>query len=128
MTKTDAKFFDGKQAVLLSATLVYLTLIYYFSSQSSLKISLQGFYGHMDKVAHMGEYFILGFLLFYNVAKWQKKWAFAIAVLVSGLYGVSDEIHQAFVPLRDSDVLDTMADLVGGLCGAFIGKVVKTVL
>ncbi|MGB5540538.1 MAG: VanZ family protein, partial [Gammaproteobacteria bacterium] len=35
-----------------------------------------------------------------------------------GLYGVLDEIHQYFVPGRQADVLDVLADVSGGLLGA----------
>jgi VanZ family protein len=40
------------------------------------------------------------------------------AVLISALYGVSDEYHQRFVPGRDFDVLDILADTSGSIVGA----------
>jgi VanZ family protein len=43
---------------------------------------------------------------------------FAGAVLISALYGVSDEYHQRFVPGRDFDVLDILADTLGSIVGA----------
>ena len=36
-----------------------------------------------------------------------------VAVLYSTLYGVSDELHQLFVPTRTADVNDLAADAVG---------------
>src|SRR5262245_44524557 len=41
-----------------------------------------------------------------------------IAIAASGLYGVTDEWHQSFVPGRTSDVADLAADLVGAVCAA----------
>jgi VanZ family protein len=38
--------------------------------------------------------------------------------VLSGLYGVSDEIHQIFVPPRQVEVLDAVADTIGGALGA----------
>ena len=37
----------------------------------------------------------------------------AAAWVIATLYGVSDEIHQAFVPLRTPDVRDVIADATG---------------
>jgi VanZ family protein len=41
-------------------------------------------------------------------------------VAAGSLYGVSDEIHQAFVPGRSSDVLDWMADTAGTLVALYL--------
>ena len=35
-------------------------------------------------------------------------------------YGVTDEIHQLFTPQRSSDVLDVVADAVGGFLGSVV--------
>jgi VanZ family protein len=40
------------------------------------------------------------------------------SIVFTGLYGLSDEIHQFFVPHRDPDILDLLADIIGGTCGA----------
>ena len=40
------------------------------------------------------------------------------AILISSLYGVSDECHQLFVPGRTFDVLDMVADTIGSVAGA----------
>jgi VanZ family protein len=39
--------------------------------------------------------------------------ALVLAWIVAALYGVSDEIHQAFVPSRSSDARDVVADSAG---------------
>jgi VanZ family protein len=46
--------------------------------------------------------------------------AFPLAVLFTSLYGISDEIHQAFVPFRDSNWLDWVADTIGAAVGAAV--------
>ena len=44
-----------------------------------------------------------------------------LAVIVLGtLYGVSDEIHQSFVPPRTPDILDVAADSAGAFAGAIV--------
>jgi VanZ family protein len=37
-------------------------------------------------------------------------------------FGVSDEFHQAFVPGRSVEILDGVADLVGGFLGAVLSE------
>jgi len=44
------------------------------------------------------------------------------AVVISSLYGVSDEYHQRFVPGRTFDLLDMAADAVGSVTGACATK------
>lgn len=67
-----------------------------------------------DKVGHAGAYAVLGALLTLATG---RVW---VAVLLATLFGVSDEIHQYFVPGRAADVLDVVADGVGALLGALV--------
>lgn len=40
------------------------------------------------------------------------------AIALSTIYGVTDEYHQLFVPGREFDVLDILADAIGSVVGA----------
>jgi VanZ family protein len=79
---------------------------------------------HFDKLLHLGAYGVMA-ILFYRtyLAGWPQAmkrtlvWASAIS---TALYGLSDEIHQYFVPARSADPLDWLADVVGGVLGAVI--------
>jgi VanZ family protein len=42
----------------------------------------------------------------------------AIAIVACAAYGVSDEIHQVFVPSRHADLRDLAADVIGASLGA----------
>lgn len=42
----------------------------------------------------------------------------ALAVLISTLYGVTDELHQSFVPGRVTDAWDLLKNLAGAVAGA----------
>ncbi len=72
---------------------------------------------------HVVEYSVLGFLMAGSVfnldLRFSKRFLFILVVTLSTLYGLSDEIHQSFVPGRDADLGDVMADGVGSLIGAF---------
>jgi VanZ family protein len=73
-----------------------------------------------DKALHFSGYAVLGFLLARAFRSEGLSWATAAvgAIVVTSLYGVSDELHQMFTPLREADVRDWMADTLGGLVGA----------
>jgi VanZ family protein len=75
-----------------------------------------------DKGAHFLEYGALGCLFAHAVRgtwlRWHARLVFLVAVVGSSLWGVSDEIHQAFVPGRNSDPQDLIADAIGAFAGA----------
>lgn len=80
------------------------------------------------KSAHFCEYMILGgltCLTFQNIGELckkkncvdkpeKRKW---YALLWCGLYAVTDEIHQLFVPGRFGSILDVLLDLAGAFTG-----------
>jgi len=60
-----------------------------------------------DKIAHAGIFGLLAILLRLGGFKyWQ-------ALLISSVYGLSDEFHQNFVAGRYSDIFDWVADTIG---------------
>jgi VanZ family protein len=101
----------------------YAGLIFYLSSQSHPEEQLPSLVTlFSDKVLHVIEYAVLG-ALFHRGFRWGtgvswRPWAVPLAVLCTSLYGVSDEIHQFFVPFRESSWLDWVADTVGAGVGA----------
>jgi VanZ family protein len=79
---------------------------------------------HLDKLLHFGAYGVMA-ILFYRtyLAGWpqaMKRTLIWASVISTALYGLSDEIHQYFVPDRCADPLDWMADAVGAALGAVI--------
>ena len=73
--------------------------------------------GLSDKTVHAVVYGLLGALVLRAVAR--AQWAGVTlvaalaAALISGLYGLTDELHQGFVPGRSTEGLDMVADAVG---------------
>ena len=53
---------------------------------------------------------------------------FLIAAVVGLCYGISDEVHQSFVPGREASVFDVLADGVGSVVGAWVGVVCARLL
>jgi VanZ family protein len=51
-----------------------------------------------------------------------------LATALATAYGVSDEIHQGFVPERNPDIRDAVADLAGAVVGAAFYQQARTLL
>ncbi len=101
--------------------ILYLGRIWTLSSRSLDGPSLERF-PLRDKGVHFLEYGGLGFLLAHATFRtWPKKSRLrtaALAVLITVLWGMLDEIHQAFIPGRSPEALDLVADAAGATAGA----------
>ena len=107
--------------------LVYCLLIFIQSSRPSPDITPD--WPYVDKVLHFTAYALLG-ALFLRAFKTTRirhhlKLIFALSVLFSALYGISDEIHQSFVPYRTADYRDVLADILGSILGVYIFYKIK---
>lgn len=65
-----------------------------------------------DKILHIIEYFILGYLLM-NVLKDKTYYPRLLTLFVGFMYGVSDEIYQFTVIGRFASTFDVFADMLG---------------
>jgi len=100
----------------LAAAVSYCGLIFAFSARSDLAPPDLGF-RISDKALHAAEYFVFG-VLWYGVFRsfgWSfRGWSPGRMTWVFGaLFAASDEIHQAFVPVRQCDFWDWVADVIG---------------
>jgi VanZ family protein len=75
-----------------------------------------------DKLLHLAEYYVLGFLLVRafatSHAPFLARRPVLAACVVGTLYGLSDEFHQYFVPGRSADVMDFLFDAAGVILAA----------
>jgi len=106
-----------KRLLLWAPACAYLGLIFFASSVPGDQLP-----GHFwDKLVHLLVYAGLGVLLLIPLADARLSRvtvkAAAIAVLLSVLYGVFDEVHQSFTPHRSPDVRDLFADALGAALG-----------
>ena len=103
--------------------LFYVSMVLYFSAQPGSNLNWFSQLWRYDKIVHFMEYFGVGYLLI-NALKIQplKKlhWKFAILFLL--LFPIVDEILQHFTPTRIPDIVDGIADIAGGLTGAYLRK------
>lgn len=71
-----------------------------------------------DKILHFIAYFGLAVLLERALHHQDRfptlaRWSHLTTLVVTVLYGSSDEFHQLFVPGRDADIHDLLADCAG---------------
>ena len=94
--------------------------IWFLSSQSILP-QPKGILG-WDKLQHLLAYGALGCAvgLWASPVFWKRRPALALLLttLVGSAYGAIDEFHQYFVPGRDCNVWDWIADTLGAFLGA----------
>jgi VanZ family protein len=102
-------------------TFLWAVVIFYLSHQPALPVP--SVFPMQDKLMHVVAFAILGFLGMGSVRTmphgYRPEQAWWVCLLV-GLYGISDEMHQYFVPGRTVDGLDAAADIVGGILGAWL--------
>jgi len=105
----------------------WMALIFFVSARP-LPGSVQGM---PDWTTHVAAYAVMGLLMARAVSGGRRLVTAREAVLaltLSTAYGVSDEIHQAFVPERNADVRDAVSDLVGSVLGAAFYRQLKQIL
>ena len=98
--------------------ILWILAIFIQSSISSLSTPDLGF-KMQDKFAHIIEFSVFEFLLrrafvYSSGINWRKYW-YLLTLIAGSIYAVMDEIHQAFVPGRTSDLYDVVADIIGVL-------------
>jgi len=91
----------------------YCGLIFWLSSQPSLPAP--ELFPQQDKLVHMTAYAVMGLLAWHCFAHRlpNTAWLAAASITFCWLYGASDEWHQSFVPGRNADVWDWVADSMG---------------
>ena len=93
----------------------YCSLIFYLSSRPGVGTS-------HDKLVHLLVYGIMGFLFAraFRIHLYKMRWVLVFAFLSATFYGISDELHQYYVPGRRFEVWDIVADSIGAFLGAFL--------
>jgi VanZ family protein len=93
---------------------VWAAVIFTISSVPSLDSGLGEWDTVLRKIAHVGEYAVLGALLYRAVRREPA------AIVLGSLYGVTDEVHQSFVTGRHGSPLDWLIDTAGVIAGVLL--------
>ncbi|RME75026.1 MAG: hypothetical protein D6784_08775 [Chloroflexi bacterium] len=103
--------------------LLWMGLIFWLSSRPTLiAIEHELWQKLFYKSAHVFTYAVLCWLWWRALsARRETGWHVLLAaVLLAGLYGVSDEIHQLYVPGRHGQAADVLFDLSGALAAVLL--------
>jgi VanZ family protein len=108
--------------------LVYVPLVVYWIvlfTATSLPASNLPSVDVSDKIKHFSAFFGLSVLLsltllYQGKVLLFKKYFLAAALVICSIYGLLDEFHQSFVPGRNSEFLDWVADFLGAAAGVLL--------
>ncbi len=94
---------------------LWATVIFALSSVPGSQVP-----GRFGSLAHFVEYAVLAILLLRALEPGRStRSAVVMALVLASAYGVTDEFHQLFVPLRVADPMDWLVDTAGALLGVF---------
>jgi VanZ family protein len=105
-------------------------LIFLLSAQPGLRVSDDaGVDGPVRHLAHVAVYALLTIAILHGLggigAGFGPRVA-GIAVAAAIVYGITDEIHQAFVPDRTGNLIDIAYDALGAFLGAAVAWIAST--
>ncbi len=117
-----------------SLTLAWMSAIFRLSSSAPADLPRQleafNWMGDLrDEAGHLFLYSGLGFLLMSSMWVWGSttdrllRWTL-MAIVIGVFYGISDEVHQAFVPGRAASLVDVGVDSVGVITTAVVYRYV----
>lgn len=93
---------------------------------SSRTLNLEIPISHSDKLIHLICFSGLAgaWTFWFSGKNWRNHSIrnFIICIAIVVIYGIIDEIHQNFVPGRESSVFDWFADVIGAVIGTIAGR------
>jgi VanZ family protein len=105
----------------VAAPVTIMAAIFVLSSRSQLP-DLDGGRDVQSIAGHFIAYAALGGTLavLFRALGWSPLRALLVAIVIATLYGVTDEVHQSFVPNRVTDTKDVLVDFLGATAGSLI--------
>ncbi len=103
-----------------------LIAIVIFTSSSLQSLALASKVSFLSTLYHFSIFFFLAFFLSSGLnGKIKTKTIILLAVLIAILYGITDEIHQLFVPGRFCSLEDILVDSIGILTANVFYLIIK---
>lgn len=110
-------FFEKKSWLSLLISIIIAAAIFYMSSR---RVFATGIGGGWQAIAyHFFAFFFLSAFLLLAIVRGKNKNLFFTAILIAIAYGISDEIHQFFVPNRNCCINDVLVNSLGIMFSGF---------
>ena len=116
------KWFEKHNTLSWVITISIAAIIFYLSTLAFTGVGGTGYGKNWISIAyHIVVFFFLSLFFFISLMKREKDYnLFLFAVLILIAYGVTDEIHQFFVPGRFCAILDICFDVIGVLFASMV--------
>ncbi len=106
-------------------TLMYAGVIYWESSRDTSSIPLPY---HTDKLVHGAEFGLLCLMACWSLSSagigGKAIYKIILPIVLTSIYGATDEFHQSFTPHRSVDVFDWVADTAGAVAAGFFWQTI----
>ena len=106
-------WFEKNYKISLAITFLIAIAMFYISSLTFGGAGEKGGTNLIAILYHILAYFFLALFLGFALIKGKHKSLFIIVILFSIFYGITDEIHQYFVPGRDASFKDVGLNAIG---------------
>ena len=125
MIKEIIIWFEKHKRISFVFMLIILGVMWHFSSLPGGTVKIARF-SWTPIVYHFTIFFSFAFFFLATIIKKEnKKIKIFIAILVSLIIAILDEIHQYFIPLRDASINDVFVDMLGVVSLIFIYFFIK---
>jgi hypothetical protein len=113
ISKKIIRWLEKYYLIPLIITIIIAIFIFYMSSKT-FPPGIPGI-SYASYVYHLAVFFAFGFFLLISVVKgnYNKKYLILISILIAIAYGISDELHQFFIPGRYCCFQDVLINSVG---------------
>lgn len=98
----------------------YCLLIFCLSHTPNLRPPAPEFIPHLDKLLHFIAYAIMAGFAYLTFFQWRVRSLVLTSIFFCVIYGATDEFHQSFIPGRETDFFDLVADTLGAATSALL--------
>ena len=106
------EWFEKRDKLSLTITAFLAVTIFYLST-ISFKASSKSGLGIRSIIYHITMYFIFNLFLTISLSRGKNRFLILVSALIAFFYGITDELHQSFVPMRSASVNDLFLDSLG---------------